>query len=372
MSSVLEAAHEAIQWAENPPVVVAVDCPSGMDCESGQVAPETLPAAQTVCMAAVKRGMLCLPAFDFLGDLVVADIGLPDNLPEWAQLQLYSVDMEMIAAHLPERPLDAHKGSFGTALIVAGSQHYPGATLLACRAAARSGAGLVMAAAIQSVQAMLAGHIPEVVWQPVDEKEGGIAPTAVMQLGAVLERATAMLFGPGFGLGEGRRKFIEAVLGTKLPPLVVDADGLKLLAEIEDWPSLLPAGSVLTPHPGEMAILCGLETRGIQADRIAVAQRFASEWNQVLVLKGAFSVIAAPDERTAVIPFASSALATAGSGDVLAGLICGLVAQGMPAFEAAYTGAHLHALAGLQAAERLGGAAGVIAPDLLDELPSLI
>jgi NAD(P)H-hydrate epimerase len=372
ISSVLEAVHEAIQWAPLPPLVVAVDCPSGMDCESGEVAPETLPAEQTVCMAAVKRGMLSLPAYDFLGELVVADIGLPDELAEWAAICLHAVDMVMVQAVLPERHSDSHKGSYGTALLVGGSRNYPGAMLLAGRAAARSGAGLVALGVPASLQFSLAGHIPEAIWQPLDEEDGGIAAVAVAQLGHGLERATAILLGPGFGLGAGRRAFIDNLLDQQLPAMVVDADALKLLAEIDNWPQRLPELSILTPHPGEMSILCGLEARTIQADRLAVAERFAAEWKHILVLKGAFTVVAAPDGRTAVNPIASSALATAGTGDVLAGLITGLRAQGMEAFEAAYAGAYLHALAGQRAAERLGGEAGVIAPDIIDELPQLI
>jgi ADP-dependent NAD(P)H-hydrate dehydratase / NAD(P)H-hydrate epimerase len=157
-----------------------------------------------------------------------------------------------------------------------------------------------------------------------------------------------------------------------LPPLVIDADGLKLLAKITDWPSQLPGPAVLTPHPGEMAVLTGLPVEEIQADRVQMAERFSQEWGHVVVLKGAFTVVAAPDGQTAVIPVASAALARAGTGDVLAGLIPGLLAQGMEAFPAAVAGAWIHAQAGLLAAEALGSSAAVLAGDLLPAIPEIL
>jgi NAD(P)H-hydrate epimerase len=158
------------------------------------------------------------------------------------------------------------------------------------------------------------------------------------------------------------------VPGQSLPPLVIDADGLKLLARIPGWQSLLPAGSVLTPHPGELAVLTELDKADIQADRLGVAARMAADWGHVLVLKGALTVIAAPDGRLAVVPIASPALARAGTGDVLAGLIAGLLAQGVSAFDAAAAGAWIHARAGLYAAELLGSTAAVLAGDVLNSL----
>ncbi len=368
----LKATTEAIQGSGRQTYVVAVDCPSGMDCDNGEVAPETLKADLTVSMAAVKRGMLTLPAFEYLGELEVGDIGLPDDLPKWAAIKTYSSDEAMVPAALPSRPLDSHKGTFGTALIVAGSQHFPGAALLASKAAYRSGAGLVTVAVPKTIQAELAGHLPEATWLPLPAEAGWISPAAAKVVKGALERVAALLIGPGFGQQASTGEFLAKLLKTELPPLVVDADGLKLLAKIKDWSKRLPKESVLTPHPGEMAILTGLTTEKIQAGRIETAEKYAKAWMQIVVLKGAFTVVAAPDGRTAVMPLASPALARAGSGDVLAGLITGLRAQGMPAFEAAYSGVWLHGQAGLRAAARLGGTAGVLAGDLIDELPALI
>lgn len=367
-----QAVKSAIASQVPKPYVVAVDCPSGMDTETGEIPPELLHADLTVTMAALKRGMLTLPAFEYLGELEVGDIGLPTDLPVWAKIKRYSIDEAMVRAALPSRPLGAHKGTFGTVLIVAGSRHFPGASLLAGKSAYRSGAGLVTIAAPQSVQMELARQLPEATWVPLPEKNGWIAADAATVIKESLGRVTAMLLGPGFGQDQGTGDFLGSLLKLDLPSLVVDADGLKLLAGIKDWPKRMPKETVLTPHPGEMAILTGLSNENIQAARIETAEIKAKQWKHIVVLKGAFTVIAAPDGRTAVLPLATPALARAGTGDVLAGLITSLRAQGMPAFEAAYSGVWLHGQAGLRAAAKLGGTAGVLAGDLIEELPALI
>ncbi|MEX1143421.1 MAG: NAD(P)H-hydrate dehydratase [Anaerolineales bacterium] len=371
-SSVLAEVKHLISQREERPFVVAVDCPSGMDCETGAVDGATLPADMTVSMAAVKRGMLTLPAFETLGELEVGDIGLPENLIEWTAIHRLVIDEEMARANLPARPLDAHKGTFGTALIVAGSRHFPGAALLAGEAAYRCGAGLVTLAVPYGLQPGLAGHLPEATWLPLPEENGAIAEDAAALVRDSLERVTAMLLGPGLGQAESTKRFVGSLMDANLPPLVADADGLKLLAELPGWQNRLPLNSVLTPHPGEMAILTGLSTDEVQGERIEIAERFANEWKHIVVLKGAFTTVASPDGRSATLAMATPALARAGTGDVLAGLITGLRAQGMDAFEAACSAVWLHGQAALQATEWHAGTAGVLAGDLLKELPALI
>ena len=395
---VLAAASEAISEMDDPPYVVAVDCPSGVDCDTGEAAPEAIPASMTVCMAAIKQGLLRFPAFDLAGELLVADIGLAPDLPSWAKVRHNVADAEMIEAILPARPDDAHKGTFGTALIAAGSVNYTGAALLAGKAAYRAGAGLVTLAVPAPLHGALAGHFPEATWIILPHEMGVIAASAADVLAKNLDRATALLLGPGFGLEDATREFIESLLkggasarkstgrigflreadsteqtqATVLPPVVVDADGLKLLAKIEGWPKLLPAGSVLTPHPGEMSVLTGVDKALIQEERLGTAQKYAAEWGHVVVLKGAFTVIAAPDGDVSVVPVATSALARAGTGDVLAGIIVGLRAQGVEAYEAAVAGAWIHAQAGIAAADRIGNTASVLAGDVLEAIPDVL
>jgi NAD(P)H-hydrate epimerase len=175
----------------------------------------------------------------------------------------------------------------------------------------------------------------------------------------------------GFAASSSEEKQGEGGV-KRLPPLVVDADGLRLLAQVENGPSRLPPLSILTPHPGEMAALTGMDKDAIQADRLGAAQHFAAEWGQVVVLKGAFTVVAAPDGRATIVPFATAALARAGTGDVLAGMIIGLLAQGVPPYEAAAAGAYLHGRCGELAAQAMGQAASVLAGDVLKALPAAL
>ena len=398
VETVLTAVNKAIAELSWPPYVVAVDCPSGVNCDTGEAAEAAIPASLTVCMAAVKQGLLKFPAFDLVGELRVVDIGLTEEWLVWKNVNHIVVDSDIVEDILPLRPSDSHKGTFGTALITAGSVNYIGAPLLAGKAAYRIGTGLVQLAVPAQVQMAIAGQFPEATWIILPQEMGVISENAAEVLMKNIERGTSMLIGPGFGTEETTRIFIENLLNGKtasskpsgrigftqmegekksethasIPPLVVDADGLRFLAKIKNWHKLLPANSVLTPHPGEMAALTGLDKEAIQADRLAIAVKYAAEWGHVVVLKGAFTVIAAPDGRLAVIPVATPALARAGTGDVLAGIIVGLRAQGVEGYEAALAGAWIHAEAGLYAAEEVGAEASVMASDVLDAIVDVL
>jgi hydroxyethylthiazole kinase-like uncharacterized protein yjeF len=385
---------ESIEWQ---PLIVAVDCPSGVDCDTGEVAEECFPADSTVTLAAVKQGLLKLPAFDFIGELRVVDIGLLDELKSWQAIRNEVANETLAASLIPERSKDAHKGTFGTALVVAGSVNYTGAALLAGKAAYRIGTGLVTLAIPSPLHIALAGHFPEATWLLLPHEMGSIASGAADVLMDNLEHATALLVGPGLGLEDTTKEFISKLLDgapakvshprmgfiqsagstqdqkpAELPPFVFDADGLKLLAKLPDWFKLLPASAILTPHPGEMSVLTGLTTEKIQKDRLAIASKYSAEWGHIVVLKGAFTVIAAPDGRTTTIPIATPALAHAGTGDVLAGLITGLRAQGLEAYDAARIGAWVHAKAGLAAAVVQGSTASVLAGDVLEGVADVL
>jgi NAD(P)H-hydrate epimerase len=348
-------------------------------------------------MAAVKQGLLKTPAFDLSGEIRVVEIGPLDELEGWQAVKNEVADEDLVVSLLPKRPSEAHKGTFGTALIAAGSVNYTGAALLAGKAAYRIGAGLVTLAVPGPLHNALAGQLPEATWVLLPHNMGVIASSAATVLLENMEKATALLVGPGLGMEDTTKDFIGYLLNlaqekpahgrmgfvrgeekkdepkaVTLPPLIFDADGLKLLAKFPEWPKLLTAPAVLTPHPGEMAILTGLKTEEIQADRLEMAKKYANEWGHVVVLKGAFTVVAAPDGRTTTIPVATPALARAGTGDVLAGLICGLRAQGLEAYDAARVGAWVHAQAGLAAAELLGSSISVMAGDVLEAVPEVI
>jgi hydroxyethylthiazole kinase-like uncharacterized protein yjeF len=377
LSRLFSTVREFVSKKEKSPVIVAVDCPSGVDCDSGEAAPECIPADLTVTMAAIKQGLYKFPAFNLVGELRLVGIGLPENgecLESWKVVRSFIPDTDWIRQTLPHRPLDAHKGTFGTALVVAGSENFTGAALLAGQAAYRVGAGLVTVALPSPLHAALAGHFPEATWLLLPHKNGAIAESAWEDVVNNLERITSLLIGPGFGLEETTRRFLSQLLthSGDLPQMVVDADGLKLIKHVPNWPDRLPKHSVLTPHPGEMAVLTDIPISEIQQNRLDVARHFSRQWDHVVVLKGAFTTIASPDGQAAVIPVATPALARAGTGDVLAGLIVGLCAQGVDAFPAAIAGAWLHAHAGLEAIQAVGNPASVLAGDILHAVVQVI
>ncbi len=406
LQALLEAVRQAIADRKAPPrlaevvptsaappgpVVVAVDCPTGLNCDTGEVDPAALPADLTVTFAYPKVGLLRFPGAETVGELVIADISIPPDLADDVPLEMATP--ERIRAWLPPRPRSAHKGTFGRALIVAGSVNYVGAAALAGAGAKRVGTGLVTMALPIPIQPAVAANLTEATYLLLAHDLGVIAPGAVEVLREKVGEYEALLLGPGLTQEKEAIAFVHAFLGLEqaerkgrigfltsaeagqpelptLPPLVVDADGLNALAAVDGWWKLLPRETILTPHPGEMArLMAGTVTaREIQADREGVAQRMAAEWGVVLVLKGAFTVVAGPEGQVMVLPFANSALATAGSGDVLAGAIVGLRAQGMGAFEAAVAGAYVHGLAGEMARAELGDM-GVVAGDLPPRLP---
>jgi NAD(P)H-hydrate epimerase len=354
-----------LEGLDQKPFIVAVDCPSGVNCDTGEVSPVCIRADLTVTMAAVKAGTLRFPAFDYLGQLELVEIGLPPGLPVFEDIKRETIEGDWVLSRLPDRPKDAHKGTFGTSLIIAGSREYPGAAILAGTAAYRIGSGLVTLAVPEGIYQGLIKTLPEATWIPLEDEDGGIAETGSGQILSALEKPTACLIGPGFGTREGSGKFIEAIIQLEsLPSLVMDADGLRLLSFIDDWQKIMPPGCVFTPHPGEMSALTGLPVEKIQGARLEVAEEYARSWRQIVLLKGAHTIIAAPDGRTRILISANPALARAGSGDVLAGIITGLIAQGMDPFEAAVCGSWIHARAGEKAALIQGSQAAVMAGDI--------
>ncbi len=367
------------------PLVVAVDGPSGFEFDTGALDEAALLADLTVTFAYPKRGHFRFPGAAALGDLVVANIGTDPALASDVMLEV--VTPETVRAWLPSRLPDAHKGTFGRALIVAGSANYTGAARLAGAAAVRAGAGLVTVALPTPIHGAVAAGLPEATYLLLPHELGVVSEPAVEVLAEHVGRYDAMLLGPGLTQERETAAFVEGLLAgaerrsvgflrigepalrqLALPPLVMDADGLNILSGLEDWPARLPPGTVLTPHPGEMARLMGCSTAEIQAERVEAARRQAQAWGHVVVLKGAYTVVAAPDGRTALEPFANPGLATGGTGDVLAGVIVALRAQGLAPFEAAAAGVYLHGLAGELARIDLS-AAGMSAGDLLKFLP---
>lgn len=284
-----------------------------------------------------------------------------------------SITQRWVAQRLPSRPERAHKGTFGRVLVVAGSLELPGAALLAGLGAARAGAGLVCVAAAESVGARLAGAIPELTWILLAEEAPGlIAPPGWRRLATDSAGFDAVVIGPGLGRQPATLRRTRSLVAEVQRPTVVDADGLNALAGAQRWWHGLAAPLVLTPHPGEFVRLTGADPLSDDdADRAAAAREAALRWGQTVVLKGAHTVVADPDGDLLRSDVATPALATAGSGDVLAGAIGAFLAAGLAPGDAAACGVAVHGAAGLLAEDRIGSA-GVIARDVATLLPEAI
>ena len=351
---------------------LAIDVPSGMDADSGDADPASPAVDIALSMGYPKVGHYAYGAAARIGALDVASIGLTDGVDHDVPLSLMTdVNARPL---LPVRPSDAHKGSFGRTMVVAGSLNYIGAAYLAGSAATRVGSGLVTIALPASIQMAVAGKATEPTYLPLAESSPGIAlPSAAGDALHALNDYNSLLIGCGMGQAQDMQGFIEGVLYSeaRLPPTVVDADGLNTLAHTPHWWKRFPGTAILTPHPGEMARLTGMSAAQVQADRIDIATESAARWNKIVVLKGARTVVAYPNGRAMLSPFANPGLATAGTGDVLAGSIAGLLSQSVSPENAAVLGVYLHGMAGERVRDRLGDT-GMVASDLLPELPLAI
>lgn len=361
----------AVRSRTAKPKLVAVDLPSGLDADSGRLDPFAVAVDETVTFHAPKVGLYMQPGAAAAGSVQQVDIGIPPGLDE--DLQTEVLERRAAKALLPNRASDAHKGTFGRVLIVGGSARYPGAAILAARGAYRAGAGLVTIAAPESLALSLIGAVPEATLLPLPEHDAGVVAghDAWEVVRDELASVDAVVLGCGFGRhahsGLFVRRFIQSEEVSAVRGLVLDADGLNLLAEDLAVLDDAAAPLILTPHPGEMARLAGMSTDDVQAQRLTLARDRAAEWGCLVVLKGANTVIASPDRRARVSELAQPALATAGTGDVLSGAIGALIAQGLEPFDAATLGVYLHGDAGNRAA-RARGTIGVTAGDVAEHL----
>ena len=354
--------------------VIAVDVPTGLNADTGELDKNFMAATSTVALSNPKLGHVSFPGARAVGKLKVVDIGIPYGLDDHLSVELISDDL--VADLLPPRPIDSHKNTFGRLLVVAGSRRYVGAACLACNGAYRAGAGLVTLAAPQQVYEIVASEVIETTHVPLSSTaSGGIDSFALQTIQEIIADYDAVLLGCGLGQDPETQQFINGLLldNTLLDatPLIIDADALNALAAVPLWHQHLRALAVMTPHPGEMSNLTKLGTSQIQAQRLRWAETSAHDWKQIVVLKGAYTVIASPEGEIRVSPFATPGLASAGTGDVLAGIIGGLVAQGVDPFDAATCGVYLHGAAAQSLSQTIGDA-GLMAGDLLSQIPKQI
>ncbi len=361
------------------PRVIALDLPSGVNADTGAVDVGALAADMTITLACPKIGLLCYPGAAYVGELHTGSIGLPNEMDLGGVAE--QITPEMIAELLPARPTDSHKGTYGKAAVLAGSPEFPGAALLAATAAGRIGAGLVTIATTPALATGYVGTLPEAVYILLPDDP--IARAQAVIDGIREREIDALAIGPGLGQAAATVTMLLALLDrlrqlpdAQRPRLIVDADGLNILSRQPEWWKLLPPLTVLTPHPGEMARLMGGQTKVPHEgpERLELVRAQAQAWGHVLVLKGAITLIAGPDGEANARPWINyapnPAMATAGAGDVLAGTIAGLLAQGCTPFAAAGAGVALHSDAGRLAAIALGDVrAGMLAGDIAQSLP---
>ncbi len=365
--------RELIQAAKNlGKPVVAVDIPSGLSADSGFPLGEALPAQLTVSFGLAKAGFYTPIGSGFTGRVVVDDIGFPPPLLNAPSLKLEVTEREMVQKALPKYDENTHKGTRGRLVVVAGATGLTGAAALSAYGAQRIGAGLVTVACPESLIPILGAKLTEPMTAPVPEVEGGFL--SLKAAGRILHLTTnvnAVVIGPGIGRHRETGQLLREILTKLTMPMVVDADALYLLGGQMDIFKALRAPAVLTPHPGEAAWLLKTSINEVEQNRVKVAKQIAEGYNVTAVLKGRFTVVASPDGRVRINPTGSRALATGGTGDVLSGIIGGLLAQRMTPFEAATAGVYLHGLAGERAGRKLGPD-GALAGDLLPLLPRLL
>jgi NAD(P)H-hydrate epimerase len=370
-SALREPIRSLVDWLnDRPGPAVAIDVPTGLHSDTGAVLGAATEAVQTITMAAPKVGLYVGEGLQHAGTVTPVDIGIPafalDRAAQTSGCARRTTDAA-VQSWWPGRASDAYKYSVGTAMVVGGSPRFTGAPTMAAQAAARSGAGYVTCAGPASIQDTLAGHLPSVPILPLPEAKEGLSSEAANRI--VDERADALLVGPGLGRTADTARFVERLIETVEQPLVIDADGLNALADMEaDWTAHASPNWILTPHAGEFRRLAGDVDL---TDRVRVVQEHARQWDVVLLLKGSPSIVAGPDGTTYLGSTGTPALATAGTGDVLAGQCVGLLAQGTDPLPAAATALHLGGAAAQRYADTRDPRT-MTAPDLVDELPRAI
>lgn len=348
--------------------VIAVDIPSGLHSDTGQPLGVCVQADLTVTFGLAKPGQVLYPGAEYVGRLEVVDIGIPPEVVEQAGIQLELLEKSKVSQWIPARHANSHKGTFGHLLILAGSRGKTGAAILSGKGALHSGAGLVTLCVPRDLDVVFESALIEAMTIPLPASEGCLAMDDIAGINEALAGKRAVVLGPGMGTGESTAELVARLYAEVAIPMVVDADALNILARLGDRLVKPPAPRILTPHPGEMARLTGTTGSAVQADRLGCAREYARTHDIYLVLKGAHTVVAAPDGRVAVNPTGNAGMATGGMGDVLSGFLGGLLAQGLSPWQTACLGVYAHGAAADRLQLEMGGQ-GYLASEVAGELP---
>lgn len=352
--------------------VISIDLPSGLDADTGRVKGSCIKATWTVTMGLPKVGLLIYPGLEYVGDLIVADIGFPPSLIEKENIEINLTSSKEVKELLPQRYPDSHKGDYGRVLVLAGSVGFSGAAYLCSQGALRIGAGLVTLGVPESLNEVMEVKLTEVMTKPLPEtKEKTLSLRGENVILDLVKRFDVLALGPGLSTNQETKELVRRLITKVSIPLVIDADGLNALAESVGVINKVKAPLILTPHPGELARLLKVTIEEVQSKRIEMAKRAAERLGVILVLKGARTIIACPSGEVFINPTGNAGMASGGTGDVLTGMIAGLLGQGLKPLQASLAGVYLHGLAADLRVKRVGELS-LIATDLLDALPEAV
>jgi len=362
---------EVIHWTNESLIpVVSVDMPSGLECDTGIYHGACVLADETATMSELKRGLILPPGREMCGDISVIDISAPLSVSDSIGAQTFLVEQEDIQTMLPDRPPSAHKGTFGKVLMLAGSTGMTGAACLASMASLRVGCGLTILGAPQSLNSILESKLTEVMTKPLPETDSGsLSPKGEKEILELVEWADVIALGPGISTHPETGELIRNLVSKIQKPVIIDADGLNNFQGHTEILKKNKGIQILTPHYGELSRLINMPIAEIEKNRIEVARQVAAEWNSVIVLKGAATIIACPDSNVFINPTGNSGMATAGSGDVLTGMIAGFLGQKTTPLDAAVLGVFMHGLSGDLFLEEFEERS-LIAGDLLEMIPA--
>ncbi|MCP3872638.1 MAG: NAD(P)H-hydrate dehydratase [Desulfobacteraceae bacterium] len=363
-------AIELINRSKKP--IFSIDIPSGLHSDTGQPLGVAVKAHATATFAFAKIGHILYPGNTYTGELDIIDIGIPFFIEKEKNIPLSLINKEEIKPFFPSREFNSHKGSFGHVLVIAGSTGKTGASALCANAAMRCGTGLVTLGIAKSLNKIIEPQVIEPMTHPLPEKEKGLlTDNCFDKIQTLLKDKQALAIGPGLGTNTGTKKLVQKIIQKVKVPLIIDADAINCIADNLTVLKKKKAPAVLTPHPGEMARLCNVTTKEIQANRIEFASQFAKEYNSILILKGAQTIISLPNGRSYICPTGNPGMASGGMGDVLTGIIAGFSAQGLTVDQASLAGVFIHGLCGDILSRNMGDF-GFIASDMVQIIPETI